>query len=587
MSVHYHVDCHDPQAHLLAVTMALAVSAGTTELWLPNWLPGSYLIRDFARHLQQLTANCNGSPCTAEKIAKNRWRLTHGGGQLQIHYLVYGFDESVRGSYLDQYRLFFNGSSLLLAVAGQEQQPATLTLGPLPAPNWQLATTLPQDPSHAAGYRADNYLALIDHPVAAAPMQQGQFTVDGIEHQLALVGAPQFDMARLCRDLAVACAATQQLFGGPLPFSRYLFLIQVEGEAYGGLEHRDSTALLCSRRDLPQPGTAADDRHYSSFLALCTHEYIHAWNVKRLTPKTFLQPDLEQEVHTSQLWWYEGITSYYDELLLRRAGLISSERYLQMLSETLTRVYRHPGRHVQPLLESSFDAWTKLYKADENATNSQISYYTKGAMVGLALDLRLRRLRRGLSLDLVLRTLWQRHGLTLTGTDEDTVIALIAELAGDTVATELRHWLTSSDDPPLAELLAGAAVEWQLRPAHNADDKGGWSEQQPPRFSLGASYKGTSCGLELVSVINGGAAHIAGLAARDLIVALDGIKASPGRWQELQHSPQGSSVEVHFFRRDHLRQCQLKLQSPTPDSCGLRLTDQQPAFDWLNAPLST
>lgn len=587
MSVHYHVHCHDPHAHLFAVELRLAVTTGTTELWLPNWLPGSYLIRDFARHLQQLEADCDEQPCTITKSSKNRWLVTHGAGELRVRYQVYGFDESVRGAYLDQYRLFFNGSSLLLAVAGREQRPATLSLGPLPHGDWQLATTLPADAEHPGQYRAANYLTLIDHPLAAAPMQWGQFAVDGVIHRIALVGAPSFDIDRLCRDLTTACRTVQQLFGGPLPFDQYLFLVQVEGDGYGGLEHADSTALLCSRRDLPQADTLADDSHYSGFLALCTHEYFHAWNVKRLAPQAFIQPDLEHEVHTVQLWWYEGITSYYDELLLLRAGLISPGRYLQMLAETLTRVYRHPGRHRQPLLESSFDAWTKLYKADENATNSQISYYTKGAMVGLALDLRLRGQGSGLSLDRLLRTLWQRHGLTATGTDEQSVIALVTELAGEVVASELNHWLTSSEDPPLAELLAGAGVALQLRPAQGPEDKGGWSDQPAPHFSLGANYKVSGSGLELASVTVGGAAHQAGLAARDLIVALDGIKASSQRWQELQHSPQGASIEVHFFRRDHLRQCQLTLQSPSPDSCGLRLTDQRPAFDWLNAPLST
>ncbi len=587
MSVHYHVRCHDPHAHLFAVELQLAVTTGTTELWLPNWLPGSYLIRDFARHLQQLEAECDDQPCTISKSSKNRWQLTHGTGLLRVRYQVYGFDESVRGAYLDQFRLFFNGSSLLLAVGGHEQQVATLSLGPLPHSDWQLATTLPADEDNPGHYRAANYLTLIDHPLAAAPMQWGQFEVDDISHRIALIGAPRFDIDRLCRDLATACRTVQQLFGGPLPFDQYLFLVQVEGDGYGGLEHADSTALLCSRRDLPQAETLADDSHYSGFLALCTHEYFHAWNVKRLAPQTFLQPNLEHEVHTGQLWWYEGITSYYDELLLLRAGLISPQRYLQMLAETLTRVYRHPGRHLQSLLESSFDAWTKLYKADENATNSQISYYTKGAMVGLALDLRLRGLHTGRSLDQLLRTLWQRHGLTATGTDEHTVIALVAELAGSAVANELNQWLTASDDPPLAELLTNAGVELQLRPALGPDDKGGWSNQPAPRFSLGANFKSNGSGLELASVTAGGAAHGAGLAARDLIIAFDGIKASSARWQELQCSPQGTNVEVHFFRREHLRQCQLTLQTPRPDSCGLRLTDQRPAFDWLNAPLST
>ena len=347
MSIHYQLHCRDPHGHLLAIDQQFDCPGDSVELWLPNWLPGSYLIRDFARHIISITAEQLGQPCRIDKLAKHRWLIHGQAGPLSVHYEVYAFDESVRGAYLDQYRLFFNASAVLLAVRGQERHPHYLQLATLVDDSWQVATTLPrQGNDQQLRFSATDYATLIDHPLAAGHCQWLHFAVAGVPHSMALFGAPAFDNQRLAADLQRGCAAAARLFAGPLPFSRYLFLLQVESEGYGGLEHRDCTALLCSRRDLPQATTSLDEHHYRNFLALCCHEYFHAWNIKRLAPQPLLAPDLEQEVHSEQLWWYEGITSYYDELLLR-AGLLNSSQYLQMLSETLTRVYRHPGRFCQ------------------------------------------------------------------------------------------------------------------------------------------------------------------------------------------------------------------------------------------------
>lgn len=583
MSIHYHLHCRDPHGHLLAVDQQLNSDGSSVELWLPNWLPGSYLIRDFARHLITITAEQQGAACRIDKLAKHRWQIHCQPGPLKVHYELYAFDESVRGAYFDQYRLFVNASAVLLAVRGQEQQPHQLQLSSFADTHWQLATTLPRQGSEQEmRFIAADYATLIDHPLAAGNCQWLHFDVAGVAHAMALFGAPAFDSQRLAADLQRACAAVAQLFGGPLPFTRYLFMVQVEGEGYGGLEHRDCTALLCSRRDLPQAGTSLDEHCYRNFLALCCHEYFHAWNIKRLAPQLLLAPDLEQEVHSEQLWWYEGITSYYDELLLLRAGLLTPAQYLQMLSETLTRVYRHPGRFCQSAAASSFDAWTKLYKADENASNSQISYYSKGAMIGLWLDLRLRQHSHNqLNLDQLLRLLWQRYGLTGQGTADDSVFTLLDELAGPEIAAECRQLVHGHDDPPLAPLLAAAGVELQLRPALTSDDRGGWKNASAPRYSLGASFKLNNGLLELTSVIKGGAAYQAGLSARDQLIAWHGLRASNNSWAELQHLAAGSHVSLSYFRRDHLHHTQLPLLPAIADTCALRLTEQQVQFDWL------
>lgn len=583
MPIHYQLHCRDPHSHLLTVEQHFHSSSNSAELWLPNWLPGSYLIRDFARHLVSISAEQQGRPCQIDKLAKHRWLIHCQPGPLQVRYEIYAFDESVRGAYLDQYRFFMNASAVLLAVRGHEQQAHHLQLTPFAEPSWQLATTLPRLNDEAEmRFIAADYATLIDHPLAAGDCQWLHFEVAGVPHTMALFGAPDFDSSRLAADLQRACTAVNQLFGGPLPFSRYLFMVQVEGDSYGGLEHRDSTALQCSRRDLPQASTTLDEQHYRNFLALCCHEYFHAWNIKRLAPKALLAPDLEQEVHSVQLWWYEGITSYYDELLLLRAGLLNNTQYLQMLSETLTRVYRHPGRFCQSAAASSFDAWTKLYKADENATNSQISYYSKGAMIGLWLDLRLRQhSNNSCSLDQLLRLLWQRYGLSGQGSSDESFFTLLAELSDPDLAAECQQLVYGHEDPPLQPLLAAAAVELQLRPALGSDDRGGSKEGKAPRYSLGASFKMSNGLLELTSVTNGGAAHQAGLSARDQLIAWQGLRASSSSWAELQHLPADTQVTLCYFRRDRLQHTQLPLLPPPADSCALRLTEQKAEFDWL------
>jgi predicted metalloprotease with PDZ domain len=432
-AITYVVTPRRPEAHLFSVELSIP-DPGTAPitLSLPAWIPGSYMIRDFARNIVSIAAADAAGPLPIEKLDKQTWRLTprqtpnevSGDRALTLTYEVYAWELTVRSAHLDRTHGYFNGPSLFLRVHGRDQAPCCVELRAPADPacaDWRVATSLARDVEEQpetgrwdfGRFVADDYDDLIDHPVEMGHFDVLAFRVGEVPHWMAISGRHQGDLVRLTADLGPICAEHAALFG-ELPLDRYLFLTQVVGDGYGGLEHRFSTSLLCSRDDLPESlatsaggGRAGGD--YRKFLGLCSHEYFHLWNVKRIRPAVFADAGLEHEVHTRLLWAFEGITSYYDDLALVRSGRIDVTGYLELLAETITKVQRNPGRLEQTVAESSFDAWTKFYKQDENAPNAIVSYYGKGAITALALDLTIRRDTDGrASLDDVMRALWQR-----------------------------------------------------------------------------------------------------------------------------------------------------------------------------------
>jgi predicted metalloprotease with PDZ domain len=397
--VDYRVEVEDPNAHLFRVTLTLDRPDSAQEFSLPVWAPGSYMVRDFVRHLSGLTAQQGGQRREVESIGKSRWRVVdvQGAEPLVLNWSVYAFDPSVRGAFLDADRGFFNGSSLLLRAEGRWAETHRLQLAHLPQ-GWGVATSMA--PAGDGRFEAADYAELIDHPFELGRFWRGGFEVGGVPHDLVVSGAwPGFDSERLLADTRRICEALVGFWhprGAP-PFRRYLFLLQARDDGYGGLEHRDSCALVCARRDLPRSGDAAPDRSEGAvaLLALISHEYFHAWNVKRLQPAAFLALDLEHENPERLLWFFEGFTAYYDELLLCRAGLIDAARYLRLLAKAVNTLRGTPGRKVQSVAQASFDAWTRSYRADENTPNVTVSYYTKGALLALCCDLHLRARGQG------------------------------------------------------------------------------------------------------------------------------------------------------------------------------------------------
>ena len=581
-AVFYRIGASRPEAHLFEVELTVVNPAPDGQrLTLPNWIPGSYMIRDFSRHVGTVRGtDSDGRPVAVRKLAKSEWQCDPVKGPLILTYEVYAWDLSVRGAHLDQTHGFFNGTSVFLAVAGQEQEPHEVSIEqPAGVAGWRVATSLPRLGAAPLGfgtYHAESYDALIDHPVEMGTFTHATFTACGVEHEVAITGRHRTEMDRLVRDLERICTAQIRFFGEPAPFSRYVFLVTAVGSGYGGLEHRSSTALLCSRDDLPaagEPEANPGDR-YRTFLGLCSHEYFHSWNVKRIKPAVFMPYDLRAETHTSLLWAFEGITSYYDDLFLVRAGLISPQAYLELLAQQITRHLRTPGRFRQSVSESSLDAWSKYYRQDENSPNAIVSYYVKGALVALSLDLLLRQ-KSGdrMSLDTLMRRLWREFGQAGVGVSDGDIQRLATELCGDSLETFWRNALEGTDELPLEGLLAERGVQWSLRAAEGASDAGGKpAGDGAAKPSLGIKVQQAEGGAQLQFVFAEGPAQRAGLSAGDLVIAVDGLRVSAVSLEKAVSARRpGEVLEVHAFRRDELMQFRVTVGEAPLDTCVLQL----------------
>ena len=582
--IHYQIKPASLHAHIFEIDLTVPhPDPQGQKLTLPAWIPGSYMIRDFARNIVTLEASCSDQTVEIEKLDKQTWQCAPCSGQLIVRYQVYAWDLSVRSAHLDSTHGYFNGTSVFLKVVGQEQQPCQVELLPPEGDiykEWRVATTLPRKDAEHLGfgsYQAGYYAELIDHPVEMGTFTYGVFDVKGTPHEIAITGRHNCDMERLCRDLKLICESQIDMFGELPQMERYLFQVMAVGDGYGGLEHRSSTSLLCKRGDLPQPGVEEVSKEYRQFLGLCSHEYFHLWNVKRIRPQAFKTADLSSESYSKLLWAFEGITSYYDDLTLLRSGLIEIESYLELLAKNITRVVRRSGRLKQTVEESSFDAWTKFYKQDENAPNSIVSYYAKGAMVALALDLTIRRDSGGTkSLDDLMRALWQKHGKPDNGVGEADVERLAAEISELDLTAFFNHALRSTDDLPLKELLHSVGVGYELLPSTGAKDEGGVKndKQQPSRLKpdLGVLFKSDHSGVRLTAVMDYGPAMEAGLSAGDIVVAIDGIKVSASNFDQLLESLQiGEDVEIYAFRRDELMRFEVVMRPSPPNTCYLWL----------------
>lgn len=582
--IRYDVIPADPAGHLIEVRLTIPNPASEGQrLTLPAWIPGSYLIRDFAKHVVQIGALCEGEPVALWPVSKDSWQVAPCQGPLEVFYQVYANDLSVRGAHFDQHHCFFNGTSVFLQVAGQTDQPVEVVLHATPhalASGWEVATTLPRiavDEKGFGGYRAENYTQLIEHPVEMGELQWVEFEACGIPHRMAIYGQGRFDLARIAQDLKPICETQIQLFG-EAPFDEYLFLVTVTRDGYGGLEHPDSTALLASRDMLPHlyMGETPSER-YLDFLELCSHEYFHAWNVKRIQPACYQGCDLSQPVYTHLLWWFEGATSYYDLRFLFDAGIIDRDTYLKRLAQQLTRVWRMPGRHVQSVAESSFLTWTKFYQQDENAPNAIISYYTKGAAIVLGLDLLIRRYTHGKrSLDDLMRQLWRLYGKPGVGIEDDTIEVLASEIAGHDLSDYFQSVLYGTSDVPLDELFPYFGIEFKLRPATGLKDLGGPvdTERFPPNLGVNARTTDQKT-VRVTHVWHERPAYFAGLSAGDELIALDGLRLMSAEDLDAalkQYAP-GDTLEISYFRRDELNTATVTLDAPPADRVVLSIME--------------
>jgi len=599
-AISYQVCWADPHAHLYQVTLTIPRPQALQIVSLPVWIPGSYLVREFTKNLQRLQGRQGGRAVALTQLDKCRWQAHCAADQaLELSYEVYAFDPSVRTAWLDTQRGFFNGTSLFLQVHGQADGPHELVLmTPERLPGWQAATGLSPVKTNRRGfgrYRAANYDELVDCPVEMGEFWSGSFKAGGIQHRFVVAGAPpSFDGARLLADTQAICEAAIRVWHAgqagaapPMPHSSYLFMLNAVDDGYGGLEHRNSTALICTRRDLPRHGRAATanasaptpqtppapSEGYTTLLGLISHEYFHTWNVKQLRPAEFAAYDYSKENYTELLWFFEGFTSYYDDLLLRRASLIDDTTYLKLLGKTVNQVLQTPGRKLQSVAQASFDAWVKYYRQDENTPNATVSYYSKGALVALCLDLALRQEGRT-TLDAVLRGLWQRcAGGPMTQAD---LAQVLLDLSGRSWTKELARWVHGTTELPVRPLLAQQGVRVMDEPA-------------PLAQRVGLRVIETA-GIQVKTVLRGGAAEQAGLAAGDEWLGVTvGSGKTASRWRLTKLDDlllyAGTSNQVTAWVARDKRLLELPLTLPRGVvSWRLLPGDKAPLGRWLNSP---
>jgi predicted metalloprotease with PDZ domain len=586
--IHYRVEIADLQAHLFKVTLTIAAPAALQKVALPVWIPGSYLVREFAGHLQGLGAKQGSRALVADQIEqldKCSWLIHCAPNRpLVLVYEVYANDHSVRTATLGDARGFFNGTSLCLRVEGQEHGRHELDIvAPKAKPDWSLATGLAPHKINKNGfgrYRAADYDALVDSPVEMGAFWSGNFKACGVPHRFVVAGAaPSFDGAQLLADAQKICEAQIRFWHGNKkpPFKHYVFMLNAVDDGYGGLEHRNSTALICNRRDLPRLGEKKIPEGYTTLRGLISHEYFHTWNVKRLRPSEFARYDYSRENYTQLLWFFEGFTSYYDDLLLRRCGLLDNAGYLKLLNKTINQVMQAPGRLVQSVAEASFDAWVKYYRQDDNTPNATISYYTKGALVALCFDLSLRsasgenetEVRPTTTLDEVMRTLWARcEGGPMT---EDDFAAALLSASGRSFDAELASWVHSKTELPLKDLLEQHGVAVFEEPAQLAQ-----------RLGLRVTE---SQGVVVKTVLRGGAAERAGFAPGDEWL---GIEAAKTGWRMsklddlLLYTDDKKKLQALVARDKRLLRLPLTLPT-TVTTWRLAAKDSTSLNQWLNS----
>ncbi len=577
----YKIEPTSPEAHLFTITLTLKTPAKNKQrFYIPAWIPGSYMIRDFARNVVSFSARDDKGSVSWHKKDKQTWVCENYTGVLRICYEVYAWELSVRAAHLDTTHGYFNGTSVFMAVQEQEGKPCHVLMTPPQGEGyltWKVATSLSRNGASLfkfGWYKAENYDELIDHPVEMGEFDLVAFDVSGVPHDLAVYGSENADFKRIAKDLKIICEHHIALFGELPKMDRYVFLLMCPGSGYGGLEHRASCSLICSRDDLPRRHEAGVSEQYRQFLGLCSHEYFHTWNIKRIKPAAFIPYTLENEVHTRLLWAFEGITSYYDELALCRTGLITVESYLELLAQTVTKLLRGQGRFKQSVTESSFDAWTRFYKQDENAPNSIVSYYTKGAVIACALDLTIRHETGDhKSLDDVMRVLWESYGKPGKGVAETEFESIVEEVTGLDLESFFETALYGTDDIEIAGLLRLFGVEMILQPASSLTDKGGKTlagsadelrADAGMRVSLDAQPR-------IIQVFDKGAAQVAGLSSGDILMALDGLKIDGARYEaRLNRYRPGQTITVSFFRHEKLMQLAVELQAVANETCYLQ-----------------
>ncbi len=543
-TIHYQVAMPHPETHLFEITLRLEnYSLSTLDLKMPVWTPGSYLVREYAKHLQDFSVGSDDKALTWLKVSKNHWQVdTENTSQITVKYRIFANELTVRTNHLDATHGYLNGAAIFFRIPEFDKQPIQITIQ-TPRPQWQVTTTLPAVEKQKNTFVAADFDTLVDSPFEIGNHQLHNFQVMGKPHQLAIWGKGNPQVEPMIEDIKKIIEVEAQMFDG-LPYERYLFLLHLSAQSFGGLEHKDSCSLIYRRFGF------GDRDKYERFMQLVAHEFFHLWNVKRIRPKELEVFDYDQENYTPSLWFCEGTTSYYDLLIPLRAGIYNVKTYLNNLSKEITRYLTTPGRKVQAVAESSFDAWIKLYRQDANSPNSQISYYLKGEMVTLLLDLMIRsRHQNQRSLDDVMLKLWQQFGKDEIGYAADELKQVIESVAGIDLTDFFQKYIHGKEDLPFNEYLQPFGLELV------AD-----ATMEP---FLGIKVVSNNSKESIKFVEYDSPAQIAGIDAGDELLAIDGIKVTAKDLSERLHNYQPQeTIQVTVFHQDELRTYNVTLAKP-------------------------
>ncbi len=571
--IFYQVAMSKPASHLFEVSLQVQNwQESVLDLKMPVWTPGSYLIREYARHVQDFYTESSGdrTALSSQKISKNHWQIsTTKCNEITINYRVFANELTVRTNHLDATHGYFNGAALFFFIPGWEKQPIRVKIVP-PYADWQVTTTLLSIDKAANLFEAPDFDTLVDSPVEVGKQKLYDFMVLDKPHSLAIWGEGNAKPEKIIEDTRKIIEAEAKMFGG-LPYERYLFLLHLSGNGYGGLEHKESCTL-----NYPRFGFRDRDK-YNRFLQLVAHEFFHLWNVKRIRPHALETFDYEAENYTTSLWFCEGATSYYDILIPLKAGIYDRKSFLKNISKDLTRYFTIPGRKVQPLAESSYDAWIKLYRRDANSDNNQISYYLKGELVSLLLDL-LIRAKHGneRSLDDVMRLMWQRFGVDEIGFTSQQLRSAIAEVADGNLDDFFELCLETTAELPFEQYLEpfGLYIKTVTE-----------TESIP---YMGIKVQ-TENGREIIKFVEADSpAMDGGIDAGDELLAIDGIRVvSQSLNERLKDYQIDDIIQVTVFHQDELKTIPVTLAKPQASRYelvvkdDLSATQQQNLSGWL------
>ncbi|MBI3406297.1 MAG: M61 family metallopeptidase [Acidobacteria bacterium] len=544
----------DPATHYFHVNLRIE---GNTEqklrLMLPVWTPGSYIVREYAKFVEDFSASATGGKTLAwKKNKKNTWEIDAGAAQqIEVHYLVYANILGVQSADLDDQHGYYNGAAIFMYTDAQKSQPFQIKIEPFG--DWRVATSLQDRVGEGNSFTAPDYDTLIDCPVEVSRFVKLTVSVRNIPHYLIIHGPAKYDAEKLSDAVRRIVDSQAQMMGG-LPYKQYAFLFHLGLPAGGGLEHFTSTSinssLLSFRRE--------DD--WERFLDLISHEYFHHWNVKRIRPQALGPFDYTQENYTRALWVSEGVTDYYSLLTLARAGLITPKKYYKTMAKLIQDYREIPGRLKQSAEQSSFDAWIKGYRQTENSVNTEMSYYTKGGLLGLVLDMEIRtRTQNAKSMDDVMRALYENYYKKGKGFPDDEVQKVAEQIGGGSFQQLFDDYVRGVKELPLEEILSRAGL--RLGPKKSAESPEEKDREATVSFGIRTVRGGET--LRIAAVISGGPAYAAGLNAGDEILAFDGMRVSESNYlQRLQDFKPGDRLRVTLFRDNQLREFTLTLAPP-------------------------